>query len=176
MAVHLPGQSLFPCIARECWSLAMAPAVAGDQLRSGDGNQSAIKFVAGEWIRRGKGLLIGRGRGAGLFGRSRPSTRANMFTRKERGSRDHQFQRTLERQDVASHAHLVAAEGDEKQDHPTGHELARQALEHSPNAHEDVAIGARGLWEARGRRDGSSEQDWFQAGHQLQGPGSAVAR
>lgn len=186
MAVHLPGQSLFPRMARECLSFAIAPVMADDQLRSVDGKQSATRLVAGEWIGGGKGLFIGVGRGARRIGRSLASTRANMSTRKERGSRDHQYQRAVEMQDVASHAHMVAAESREKQDHPTGHELSRQALEHSPRAqekrdedapaHEDLAIVAHGLWEARGRPDGSPEEDWFHAAQQLQVRGRGVAR
>ncbi len=97
--------------------------------------------------------------------------------------------------DVAAHAHVVAAEAHEKQDHQTGHEHSRQALEHSRHAyehtgqsqpgaanghyvaaHEDIAILAHGLWEARGCPDGSPEEDWFDAAHQLQVHAEAVAK
>ena len=118
-----------------------------------------------------------------------------MSTRKERGSSDQHYQRAAEMHDVASHAHVVAAEAHEKQDHQTGHERSRQALEHSREAHEhtalshqgtanghltaaheDVAILAHGLWEARGCPDGSPEEDWFHAAHQLQVHAEAVAK
>ena len=118
-----------------------------------------------------------------------------MSNRNEHGSSDQHHRRAAEMHDVASHAHVVAAEAHEKQDHQTGHERSRQALEHSQKAHEqtdqshqgtangrlmraheDVAILAHGLWEARGRPDGSPEEDWFHAAHQLQVHGEAVAK
>jgi len=37
--------------------------------------------------------------------------------------------------DAAAHNHRVAAEAHEKQDHQTGHERSRQALEHSQKAY-----------------------------------------
>lgn len=36
--------------------------------------------------------------------------------------------------------------------------------------HDEIAQVAYALWEARGRGDGSAEQDWFEAERQLQEP------
>ena len=76
----------------------------------------------------------------------------------------------------------------EKQDHETGQELSRQALEHSQQAfertgqahrsavnengiaifgHEDIAVVAYALWQGRGCRNGSPEEDWFLAAQEL---------
>ena len=88
-----------------------------------------------------------------------------------------------------AHAHSVAAESHDKQDHQSGAELSRQAREHDPRAHEqsvqadqgaagkleyvdfdydDTALRAYKLWEARGRPDGSPDEDWFRAIRELQ--------
>ena len=121
-----------------------------------------------------------------------------MSTRRERGSNDQHHQRAAEMHDVAAHAHLAAAEAHGKQDHLTGRELSRRALEHSHEAHqeteharnggtnehaaaaqrhdagqEDVARLAHSLWEARGCPDGSPDEDWFRAAQQLQFPVTA---
>ncbi len=92
-------------------------------------------------------------------------------------------------QETAAHAYLVASEGHGKQDHATGHERSRQALEHSHKTyeqnqqadreahnehgtsrleHDDLAIIAHRLWEARGCPMGSPDEDWFQAAQELQ--------
>jgi Protein of unknown function (DUF2934) len=92
-------------------------------------------------------------------------------------------ERAAELHDLAAHAHRTAAETHEKQDHQTGHEHSRQALEHSQKAnqytgpmhesgsvtfgHDDIAALAHALWEARGRPQGSPEEDWFHATQQL---------
>jgi hypothetical protein len=85
--------------------------------------------------------------------------------------------------DVAAHAHRVA-EQHGKQDHLTGHEHSRQALEHSQKAHRhtegtikrhdssavgqaDIAALAYNLWKARGCPDGSPQDDWFRAAEEL---------
>ena len=44
--------------------------------------------------------------------------------------------KAAELHDLAAHAHRAAAEHNEKQDHLTGHEHSRQALEHSHEAHQ----------------------------------------
>jgi hypothetical protein len=44
-------------------------------------------------------------------------------------------QRAAELHDLAAHAHRAAAEERGKQDHLTGHERSRQALEHTDRAH-----------------------------------------
>jgi hypothetical protein len=45
-------------------------------------------------------------------------------------------QRAAEFHDLAAHAHRAAAVHHGKEDHLTGHELARQAMEHSAKAHQ----------------------------------------
>jgi hypothetical protein len=47
-------------------------------------------------------------------------------------------QRAAEFDDIAAHAHRVAATHHEKEDHKTGHEYSRQALEHSAKAYESA--------------------------------------
>jgi Protein of unknown function (DUF2934) len=84
--------------------------------------------------------------------------------------------------DLAAHAHR-AGEQHGKQDHLTAGELSRQALEHSHSAYvhskaaselgnHDIAALAHELWQARGRPDGSPEEDWHQAVEQLRSRGS----
>jgi hypothetical protein len=103
-----------------------------------------------------------------------------MSTRYNNGSHYENHQRAAELHDNAAHAHRSAAETHEKQDHETGHERSRQALEHSQKAyeqtgqahrytfgHDDIAVLAHKLWEARGCPDGSPEADWFQAAQEL---------
>ena len=90
--------------------------------------------------------------------------------------------------DLAAHAHQAGAERHGKEDHLTGHESSRQALEHSNQAYirgqqehertrtaaaskgtsheaseQDIAARAYGLWQGRGCPEGSPERDWFQA-------------
>ncbi|MGA3095800.1 MAG: DUF2934 domain-containing protein [Bryobacteraceae bacterium] len=94
----------------------------------------------------------------------------------------------VERQGSAAHAHRTGAEHHGKEDHPTGHESSRQALEHSNRAYlnaqnehpgnrhehgpgviadapkeQDVAAFAHRLWQERGCPEGSPEEDWFRA-------------
>ena len=45
-------------------------------------------------------------------------------------------QRAAEFHDRAAHAHRVAAVHQQKEDHVTGHEHSRQAMEHSAKAYE----------------------------------------
>ena len=102
-----------------------------------------------------------------------------MSKRNNRGSSDQHHQRASEMHNNAAHAHVVAAAAHEKQDHQTGHERSRQAHEHSAELHdgsengrgvvphEDIAVLAHGLWEARGCPHGSPDEDWFHAGQQL---------
>ena len=106
-----------------------------------------------------------------------------MSTRYNNGSHYENHQRAAELHDGAAHAHRVA-EQHGKQDHLTGHELSRQALEHSQDAHQhtrtaaaahgiaafghhDIAALAYELWHARGCPDGSPEEDWFHAAEEL---------
>ena len=88
-------------------------------------------------------------------------------------------QRAAELHESAAHAHR-AAEQHGQQEHLTGHEHSRQALEHSQEAHrqtqattvghgilafghQDIAARAYELWEAKGRPEGTAEEDWFHA-------------
>jgi hypothetical protein len=106
-----------------------------------------------------------------------------MSTRYNNGSHYENQQRAAELHDLAAHAHRVG-EQQGKQDHLTGHEHSRQALEHSWDAHQQTQLAAAGhgiaafghddiaalaheLWRARGCPDGSPEQDWFQAREEL---------
>lgn len=105
-----------------------------------------------------------------------------MSTRYNNGS-NYENHRAAELHDSAAHAHRVAGQQG-KQDHLTGHELSRQALEHSQEAHQHsqtatighgiaafghagIAALAHALWQARGCPDGSPEEDWFHAAEQL---------
>lgn len=93
-------------------------------------------------------------------------------------------QRATELRDLSAHEHRVAGQQG-KNEHLTGNELSRQALEHSPTAqheaqtgatvghgiaafgHADIAALAHELWQARGCPDGSPEEDWFRAAEEL---------
>lgn len=89
-----------------------------------------------------------------------------------------------EQRGLGSHAHRSGAEQHGKEDHLTGHESSRQALEHSNQAylhpenghsdahakevHErDIAVLAYQLWKERGCPQGSPEEDWFHAAEKL---------
>lgn len=102
-----------------------------------------------------------------------------MSTRYNNGSHYENHQRAAELHDAAAHAHRVA-EQHGKQDHLTGHEHSRRALEYSERAHRrsqeiasehgvaaschsDVAALAYELWAGRGRPTGSPQEDWFRA-------------
>ena len=95
-----------------------------------------------------------------------------MSTRYNDGSHYENHQRAAELHDLSAHAHRTAEEQHGKQDHLTGHEQSRQALEH--HAHEPAAFGhhqiaarAHEIWLAKGRPQGSAEADWFQAAEEL---------
>jgi hypothetical protein len=111
-----------------------------------------------------------------------------MSTRYNNGSHYENHQRAAELHDNAAHAHRSAAESHEKQDRQTGQERSRQALEHSQQAyrhteqahreavneqgiatfgHAEIAVLAHSLWRERGCPEGSPEQDWFRAAHEL---------
>jgi hypothetical protein len=83
----------------------------------------------------------------------------------------------------ATHSHLVA-EQHGKQVQLGAHEQSRQAHEHvesnyhaapetpsahgvAPFGHAAIAALAYELWQARGCPEGSHEEDWFNAAHQL---------
>ena len=110
-----------------------------------------------------------------------------MSTRYTHGSPYENHQRGAELHDNAAHAHLTASETHQKQEHQTGQELSRRALEysqlahqhtgetaaevHEPSAtafnHHDIAVLANELWHARGCPQGSPEEDWFHAVQEL---------
>ncbi len=96
-----------------------------------------------------------------------------MSTRYNPGSHYQNHPRGVELHDIAAHAPRTDAEADEKQDHQTGQEYSRQALEHAQEAYRhtehihrdganehriatlerrDVAELAHALWQARGVR------------------------
>jgi hypothetical protein len=106
-----------------------------------------------------------------------------MSTRYNNGSHYENHQLAAELHDGAAHAHRVA-EQQGKPEHLTGHELSRQALEHSQDAHQnsqkatvghgitafghaDIAALAYELWQSRGCPDGSPEEDWYHAAEAL---------
>jgi hypothetical protein len=101
-------------------------------------------------------------------------------------------QKAAEYHNLAAHAHLTAAAHHEKEDHLTGHEQSRQALEHTKKAYQqslqsqrnvqtaratnvltheaseqDLAALAYRLWRYRGSPEGSPEYDWFHAIEEL---------
>lgn len=110
-----------------------------------------------------------------------------MSTRYNNGSHYENHQRAAELEKNAAHAHDTGAESHDKQDHLTGPQQSRQSQEHEQKVHsnghgsashvnehgfaifghEDIAALAFQLWQARGCPDGSPEEDWFQAAHQL---------
>ena len=102
---------------------------------------------------------------------------------------DQSQQIAAEHHDLAAHAHRSGAERHGKEDHLTGHESSRLALEHTnktylhpENEHQNIktreginAVGheaqehdtvrllAYRVWQARGCPEGSPEQDWHSA-------------
>jgi len=100
-----------------------------------------------------------------------------MSTRYNNGSHYENHQRAAELHDGAAHAHRVGEEHG-KQVHLTPHEQSRQAEEHSPQAattghgmttfgHVDIVALAHKFWVARGRPEGSPDEDWFRAVEEL---------
>jgi hypothetical protein len=100
-----------------------------------------------------------------------------MSTRYSNGSHYQNHQRAAELHDNAAHTHRMA-EQNGQQDHLTGHEHSRQALEHTEDAHQysqgiapfghqEIATLAHQLWQERGRPYGSPQEDWFRAAEKL---------
>ncbi len=106
-----------------------------------------------------------------------------MSTRYNDGSHYENHQRAAELHDIGAHAHLVG-ENHGKQEHLTGHEQSRDAIQDSVEAHHnghastvghgiptfghnDIAELAHQLWVARGCPYGSPELDWFEAAERL---------
>jgi hypothetical protein len=109
-----------------------------------------------------------------------------MSKRYNNGSHYENHQKAGELQDGAAHAHRTAVETREKQDHETGEEMSRRALEpsskplensghgHAVNehgvpifGHKDIAVLAYQLWQSRGCPEGSPDEDWFRAARDL---------
>ncbi len=111
-----------------------------------------------------------------------------MSTRYNSGSHYENLHQASELHDLTEHENSAAAAQHGKQDHKTGNERTWQALEHSHEAHQqtgqtrqkttnehgivtfghaEIAALAYELWEARGRPEGSSEEDWFRAAEKL---------
>jgi hypothetical protein len=97
-----------------------------------------------------------------------------------------------EYRDLAAHAHRTGAQHHGKEDHLTGHEISRQALEHSNQAYlhapqehqrdrashaadgiayeperQEIAALAYALWQTRSCPQGSPDEDWFHAVEEL---------
>lgn len=103
-----------------------------------------------------------------------------MSKRYNDGSHYENHQRAEELHDAAAHTHIVG-EQHGKQEHQTGSEHSRQQLEHVPEAqnshaaghgitpfgHDETAVLAHKLWQARGCPEGSADEDWFQAVKEL---------
>jgi hypothetical protein len=106
-----------------------------------------------------------------------------MSTRYNKGSHYENHPQAAELHDGSAHAHSVA-EQQGKQDHLSGHEHSRQALEHSADGHwhpqaattghgiaafghDEIAALAHELWKARGCPEGSPQEDWFRAAQEL---------
>jgi Protein of unknown function (DUF2934) len=115
-----------------------------------------------------------------------------MSTRYNNGSHYENHLRAAELHDGAAHAHRVAAQHGHD-DHLSGHEHSRLALEQSQKAyehtdgitgehgiaafrHDDIAALAHELWQARGRPEGSSEEDWFHAAEELRSRAASLKR
>jgi hypothetical protein len=118
-----------------------------------------------------------------------------MSKRYNNGSHYENHQRAAELHESAAHAHRTAADAPEKQDHQTGQEHSRQALEHSQQAfehtgqmhqdsvkqhniatfgHDEISALAYSLWQGRGCPEGSPDEDWFHAAHQLRARPSSL--
>jgi len=95
---------------------------------------------------------------------------------RDKGSHYENHQHAAELQNLPTHAHSSAAVHHGKEDHLTGHEMTRQAQEHSPRdfeetrhkpTHQEIAALAHELWVERGSPEGSAEEDWLKAEEQL---------
>ena len=98
-----------------------------------------------------------------------------MSTRDNNGSHYENHQRAAELEKLPEHEHRVAEAhqvhsiqlGEHGAEH--AHESRESTVGHGIAAfgHEDIAALARELWEARGRPEGSPDEDWFQAVKEL---------
>ena len=101
------------------------------------------------------------------------------------GSHYDNHRQAAEIHDKAAHMHLAASASRDHQDHATGHEDTRRALEHSHQAFQrteiahqtavqphrlqdsDISLMAYELWVARGCPEGTPEHDWELAKERL---------
>jgi hypothetical protein len=106
-----------------------------------------------------------------------------MPDRYTHGSQYSNHPKAAEVHNLPEHAHDVAAERRNTQDHLTPHEQSRQAKEHSFRAYEqtveshrqrkqaseaEIAALAYQYWQARGCPEGSPEEDWLRAVKELE--------
>jgi hypothetical protein len=101
-----------------------------------------------------------------------------MSKNRHSGSHSSGQQKAAELQNLGAHTHRAAEQGNDP-DHLKAHEQTRQAAEHneSPEAtgvhglhtfgHQEIAVLAYQLWEARGCPEGSAEEDWSNAVKEL---------
>ena len=115
-----------------------------------------------------------------------------MSTSHDNGSHYDNHRRAAEMHDKAAHMHRAASASRDHQDHATGHEETRRALEHSHEAYQrtelthqvaaqqhrltdsDISAVAYELWVARGCPEGSPEHDWEHAKERLRRTKSGV--
>jgi hypothetical protein len=114
-----------------------------------------------------------------------------MSSRSQRDSYYENQPRASELQAAAAHAHEAGGLHG-KPEHLTGTEHSRQEFEreqdaqrqyHEPTVghgiaafgHNDIAALAYEFWEARGRPEGSPEDDWFEAVKQLRSRATSLA-
>jgi hypothetical protein len=107
-----------------------------------------------------------------------------MSTGNDGESHYQNHQKAAELHNAAEHAHLVAEQHHDKQDHLSGAEHSRQTHEHSGDPHQsghantvghgivafghaEIAALAYELWQARGCPEGSADEDWYHAAEQL---------
>ncbi len=116
-----------------------------------------------------------------------------MSKRFNNGSHYENHPRAAELHELAAHNHGLG-EHHEAGEHLTGAEHTRQAGEHKSHSqdgktevhtmghgipaftHADTAVLAYQLWEARGRPEGSSGQDWQEATRELRTKGEELYR
>lgn len=101
-----------------------------------------------------------------------------MSTRYNNGSHYENHQRAAELEKLPEHAH-AAAEHTDKQEHLTDHEQTRTAEAHTKEVpatvghgittfgHKEIEELAHHIWESKGRPEGTSEQDWYEAVREL---------
>lgn len=86
-----------------------------------------------------------------------------MANHNQNGFSDQKHQRAAEIQDPPVYGLLAASESNPILDDEIGPELSLQDQEYKGQNYDDVALRAHGLWEERGRPEGSPDEDWFRA-------------